>query len=140
MADYILNVVPGDATQRERARGLLRLGMWPVSGDERHGSALDAGDRVLVYLGAPAREFIGRAEVATAVHAWTAPERTAYPGDSPGGVSLASVEEWHPAVAMEAVLSRLARNPAARADFESRVVLISALEYETVLAVRAADV
>jgi hypothetical protein len=108
--------------------------MWGVDGDERHRSALAPGDLILVYLGAPERKFIGRAELASAVHDWTPAEAQAYPGDSPGGVLLAQVEEWDPPVPISTVLSQI-DSTEARADFEAGVVRITASEYETALAV-----
>jgi hypothetical protein len=138
---YILNSVPGDAAHRtalhEREVGFLRVGMWGIDADEPHRDALAAGDRVLIYLGAPTREFIGRAELASAVHAWTPSEARVYPGDSSSGVLLAQVEEWDPPVPMNIVLSRLDPAANAKADFEAGVVRITAHEYETVLAVAA---
>jgi hypothetical protein len=112
--------------------------MWGIDADESHRDALAAGDLVLVYLGAPDREFIGRAELASAVHDWTPSEAQVYPGDSPSGVSLAQVEEWDPPVPMNAVLSQIDPAENARADFETGVVRITANEYETALAVAAA--
>ena len=49
---------------REQATEFVRVRMWGVDADERHRNALAAGDLVLVYLGAPERKFIGRAELA----------------------------------------------------------------------------
>ena len=60
-----------------------------------------------------------------------------YPGDSPGGVLLAQVEEWEPPVPMSAVLSQIDPAENARAEFEAGVVRITAGEYETALAVAA---
>ncbi len=60
-----------------------------------------------------------------------------YPGDSPGGVLLAQVEEWDPPVPMSTVLSQIDPAENARADFEVGVVRITANEYETALAVAA---
>jgi len=108
--------------------------MWGIDADERHRNALAAGDLILVYLGAPERKFIGRAELASAVHDWT-PSEAVYPGDSPGGVLLAQVEEWDPPVPMSTVLSQIDPAENARADFEAGVVRITANEYETALAV-----
>jgi hypothetical protein len=122
---------------REQATGLLRVGMWGIDADERHRNALAAGDLILVYLGAPERRFIGRAELASAVHDWTLSEAQVYPGDSPGGVMLAQVEEWDPPVPMSRVLSHIDPAQNARADFEAGVVRITANEYETALAVAA---
>ena len=111
--------------------------MWGIDAGERHRSALAAGDLVLIYLGAPAREFIGRAELASAVHDWTASEAEVYPGDSPSGVLLTAVEDWNPPVPMNAVLSQIGPGEKAKADFEWGVVRITAHEYETALAVAA---
>ena len=113
----------------------LRVGMWGVDTDESHADALAAGDLVLIYLGAPDRVFIARAELASAVHRWTPSEAHAYPTESASGVVLTRVEEWDPPVAMSVVLSRL--GPSAKADFDERVVRIVAHEYETVVAVAA---
>jgi hypothetical protein len=48
--------------------------MWGIDADERHRNTLGPGDLILIYLGAPVREFIGRAELASAVHDWTPSE------------------------------------------------------------------
>ena len=140
MAHYLFNFVNGEAAERparEQAAGLLRAGMWGVDADEPHRDALAAGDLVLVYLGAPEREFIGRAELASAVHDWAPSEAQMCPGDSRSGVSLAQSEEWDPPVPMNAVLSQLDPVGSARADFETGVVRITANEFETALAVAA---
>jgi hypothetical protein len=121
VAYYILNVADAD---RERAAELLRAGKWGVDADELHGEALGAGDLALVYLGAPRREFIGRAELAS-------------PVDAARGVLLTHVEEWDPPVLMDVVLSRLDPSAKARADFDTGVVRITEHEYETVLALAA---
>jgi len=141
VAHYIFNVVRGDAAKRsalrEQAAGFLRLRMWGIEADERHRDALATGDLVLIYLGAPERGFIGRAELASAAHDWTPSEAEAYPGDSPSGVLLAQVEEWDPPVPMSAVLSQIDPAENAKAEFEAGVVRITASEYETALAVAA---
>jgi hypothetical protein len=79
MAHYLFNFSDGD---RGQATGLLRAKMWGVGRNERHRDALAPGDLALIYLSAPEAEFIGRAELATAVHEWTPSEAAAYPGDS----------------------------------------------------------
>ena len=141
MAHYLFNSVKGDAANgpelREQVAGLLRVRMWGVDADEPHRDALALGDLVLVYLGAPVREFIGRAELASAVHDWTPSEAQVYPGDSPGGVLLAQVEDWDPPVPMETVLAQIDPSEKAKADFQAGVVRITAHEYETALAVAA---
>jgi hypothetical protein len=126
-----------NAVSRDEAAGSLQVGMWGVDAGESHRDALAAGDLALVYLAAPERTFIARAELASAVHAWTPSEAEAYPGDSPGGVLLARVEEWDPPVPMSTVLSQMDPADKARADFETGVVRITAGEYETALAVAA---
>src|SRR5262245_51400121 len=104
MAHYLFNVFDGD---REQATALLRAKMWGVDRDERHRDALGPGDLALIYLSAPEAEFIGRAVLATTVHEWTPSEAVAYPGDSASGVLLAHVDEWDPAVPMDAVVQRI---------------------------------
>ena len=139
MAHYLFNSVEGAAkgpALRERAAGSLRARMWGVDVGERHRDALAPGDLVLIYLGAPEREFIGRAELASAVREWTPSEAQVYPGDSSSGVMLAQVEEWDPPVPMSAVLSQI-DSAEAKADFQAGVVLITAGEFETALAVAA---
>jgi hypothetical protein len=141
VAHYLFNFVRVDAAPgpalREEAAGLLRVGMWGIDAGEPHRDALAAGDLVLIYLAAPERKFIGRAELASAAHDWTPSEAQEYPGDSPGGVSLARVEDWDPPVPMSTVLSQIDPSKNARADFEVGVVRITASEYETALAVAA---
>jgi hypothetical protein len=143
MAHYLFNVVNAHAmgtTLREQTAGFLRVRMWGIDVDEVHGDALAPGDLVLLYLGAPDREFIGRAELASAIHDWTPSEARVYPGDSPGGVLLAEVDEWDPPVPMSAVLSQIDPAENAKADFQAGVVRITANEYETALAVAASRV
>ena len=141
MAHYLFNLVGRDAATgaapREQAAGFLRARMWGIDADERHRDALAPGDLVLLYLGAPDREFIGRAVLASAVHDWTPSEARVYPGDSPAGVLLAEVEEWDPPVPMNTVLSEIDPAEKAKADFQAGVVRITAGEYETALAVAA---
>jgi len=141
VAHYLFNFLKGDRTQEsalpEQAAGLLRVRMWGIDADEPHRNALASGDLILIYLAAPQREFIGRAELASAVHDWTPSEAQVYPGDSPSGVLLAQVEEWHPPVPMKTVLSQIDPPGNAKADFQAGVVRITAHEFEIALAVAA---
>ena len=130
---YIFNFTGGAA----RALGLLRAGMWDVGRAEPHRDSLESGDLALIYLAAPERKFIARAELASRVHDWTVSEAQRYPGDLPGGVLLADFEEWEPPVPVDSVLSRIDRSAGARGDFEAGVVRITADEYGTALAVAA---
>jgi hypothetical protein len=75
MAHYLLNFSDGD---REQAAALLDVKMWGIGGDERHRDELAPGDVALIYV-ATVGEFIGRAELATAVHEWTPSEAQRYP-------------------------------------------------------------
>jgi hypothetical protein len=139
MAHYLFNFSNGD---REQAAALLQAKMWGIGSEERHRDALAPGDLALIYLATTEGEFIGRTELATAVHDWTPTEAEAYPGDSPSGVLLSHVEEWDPAVPMDTVVPRIdptASNPRVQANatagFQTGVVRITADEYETVLVI-----
>lgn len=134
MAHYLFNHA-FDHAHEEPASELLGVGMWGVAEGEPHRDALAPGDLVLIYLAAPARVFLGQAEIATAVHDWTPAEAKAYPGDSPSGVLLGSVDEWHPPVPMEDVLAQIDPSENARADFDVGVVRITDTEYAAALAV-----
>lgn len=114
MARYILNCTVEDAATR------MHAATWPVDADEPHGAALAAGDLALVYAAAPAREFVGRVEIASAIDA--------------GAVRLAHAEEWDPPVPMDVVLASLDASAKAKADFGAGVVRITEHEYDTVLA------
>jgi hypothetical protein len=137
MPQYLFNFADGD---REQASLLLRARMWGIGRQERYRDALAPGDLALIYLPAPEAEFIGRAELATAVHDWSASEAEAYPGDSPSGVLLSHVEEWDPAVSMATVVQRIdptASNPLvqenAATGFRTGVSRITDGEYENAL-------
>jgi hypothetical protein len=111
--------------------------MWGLGPDQPHRDALTPGDLVLIYLAAPEREFIGRAQLASAARDWTPAEAQSYPGDVRGGVMLSRVEEWNPPVPVDAVLAQIDPAENARADFEAGVVRITAGEYQAALAVSA---
>jgi hypothetical protein len=137
MEHFLFNFSEGD---RQQVSVLLGAKMWGVGRDERHRDALAPGDLVLIYLAVEA-EFIGRAEVATAVHDWSPPEAEAYPGDSSSGVLLSHVENWDPAVPMDTVVQRIdptGSSPRVQANaadgFQYGVVRIDDFEYESALA------
>jgi hypothetical protein len=138
MTYYVFNFSTGD---RAEAASLLRAKMWGIGRDEEHRDDLAPGDLCLIYVVAPERVFIGRAELGTAVHEWTPSETGASPGDWPSGVVLSHVEEWHPIVPMDAAAQRIdpsASNPLVQANaaagFRMGVVRITRDEYEAVLA------
>jgi hypothetical protein len=137
MAHYLFNFSDGDG---ELAAALLGAKMWAIGDGERHRNELAPGDTALIYV-ATAGEFIGRAELATEVHAWTPSESDAYPGDSPSGVLLSHVERWDPVVTMEAVVQRIdptGSNPYVQTNaaqgFPMDAVRITVDEYEAALA------
>lgn len=111
--------------------------MWGLSANERHRDVLAPGDLILIYLGAPEREFIGRAEVASAARDWTPAEARMYPGDSQSGILLTRVAEWRPPVPVAAVLKQIDPAENARADFEAGVVRITHNEYQAALTASA---
>ena len=132
---------PGKGSSpRERATRLLRVRMWGLSADEPHRFTLASGDLILIYLGAPDRVFVGRAELASMARDWTQAEAQVYPGDSRSGVVLTRVEEWNPPVPVVAVLARIDPAENARADFEAGVVRITPHEYQAAVAVSAGTV
>ncbi len=141
VAHYLFNSVTGDEAEgpalREQVAGFMAVSMWGIEPDEPHRDSLAPGDLVLIYLGAPERVFVGRAELASAVHEWTPSEARLYPGDPQSGVLLAQVDEWDPPVPMTTVLSKIDPSEKAKADFAAGVVRITAHEYETALAVAA---
>jgi len=117
--------------------------MWGIGADERDRHALAPGDVALIFVTTPEREFIGRVELATEVHEWTPEEAGSYPGDASGGVLLAGVERWDPAVSMETVVARIdpaGSNPIVQSNaahgFPRGVVGITADEYEAAMALR----
>jgi hypothetical protein len=139
MGHFLFNLVQGDEASgtppHELAAASLAVGMWGVVADEPHRDALAPGDGVLIYLGAPDRVFIGRAELASAAHDWTPSEAHEYPADAPGGVLLTHVEEWDPPVPMAAVLAEIGPSEKTKADFEQGVVGITDGEYDAALTV-----
>jgi hypothetical protein len=141
VAHYLFNFAKRDARSglglHEQAAGFLGVAAWGIASDEAHRNALAPGDLILIYIGAPEREFMGRAQLASAVHEWTPSEARMYPGDCVDGVALAQVEQWVPPVPVDAVLSRIDPTENAQADFQTGVVRITAHEYETALAVAA---
>jgi hypothetical protein len=141
MAFYLFNFSTAQAAEarppREHATELLRAEVWGIDPDTPHRDALSPGDLVLLYVAAPDRVFIGRAQLASPVRVLTSTETHAYRGDLRRGVVLSQVEEWDPPVPMETVLARVDPAENARADFPVGVVRITPHEYETAVAVAA---
>jgi hypothetical protein len=126
VAHYLFNFLHGDAANGSAPRALvaerLAARMWGVGADEPHREALAPGDLVLFYVGAPERVFVGRADLASAVHDWTPSEAQTNPGDASGGVLLTRAEGWDPPLPMQTVLSHIDPAENAKADFQVGVV------------------
>jgi Type I restriction enzyme R protein N terminus (HSDR_N) len=115
--------------------------MWGIGAKTPNRLSLAPGDRVLIYVGAPEYEFIGHAELGSAVHEWTPQEAAQYPGSFEGGVVFSQAEGWVHPVPMKSVLPQLAlkeTNPGAH--FFSGVVRVTKEDYETVVAIGAGKV
>jgi hypothetical protein len=144
VAEYLFNLSSGDHAE---ASALLEAALWGVGDDEPHRDELAAGDLVLLYVASTEGAFIGRAELATPVHAWPPAEADSYPGGTSSGgvlpssgVVLSHIERWDRAVPMAAVVRRVdptGSNPLvqanARAGFPTGVVRITRDEYEAAL-------
>jgi hypothetical protein len=145
MGHYLFNFSKKGAAKgkslREQAGELLSVRMWGIGAKTPNRSSLAPGDRVLIYVGAPEYEFIGCAELGSAVHTFTQEESVRYPGSFDGGVLFSQIEAWVHPVPIKSVLSRLLlkeTNPGAQ--FFSGVVRITNEDYQTVVSVGAADV
>ena len=136
MAFWVFNVLPHHVPPydaRARAVEQLQARRWAIGADEPHRDALSAGDRVLIYLAAPARVFIAQAELASSVRPLMPdqPETTQLHG--PRGVLLDQVDWWDPPVRMDAVLARIDPANKAKADFDHDVVAITPDEFKAAL-------
>lgn len=142
MAFYLFNFSRKGAakgkTLREQAAELLHVGLWGIGAKTPNRNALAAGDRVLIYVGAPEYEFVGHAELASATHEWTPDERATYPGAFDSGVAFAQAFEWERPVPIKAVLAQLAlaeTNPGAH--FFSGVVRVKQQDFDLACATGA---
>ncbi len=136
MAFWLFNCVRSDSAASrvaERVDALLQAGAWGVAHDEPHRDSLAVGDFVLVYLGAPDRVFVARAELASSVQLGAPEDIGTFPPGS-GRVRLVHVDRWDPPVPMAAVLSRIDPASRAKADFDKGVVGITRHEFEAALA------
>jgi hypothetical protein len=139
VASYLFNFSRKGAakgrTLREQAAELLEVKLWGIGAKTPNRNSLATGDRVLIYVGAPEYEFVGRAELASPTHEWSAAEAATYSGSFDSGVAFGRAEVWPHPVPMKSVLPQLAlreSNPGAR--FFSGVVRITQEDYETVVA------
>jgi len=104
--------------------------MWGIGAKTPNRRSIAPGDRVLIYVGAPEREFIGSTELGSATHEWTPEEAARYPGDWEGGVLLVQANVWPHPVPIKSILSQLVlaeKNPGAR--FFAGVVNLTKEDY-----------
>ena len=86
-----------------QARQLLEVQLWGVPPTAQARDKLAAGDRVLVFVGAPERVFIGDATIASGYHTWTPDEAATYPGTFEAGIVLANAGIWQKPVRLSNV-------------------------------------
>ena len=108
--------------------------MWHIGADEPHRDALSAGDQVLIYLVAPARVLIARAELASSLRPLVPDQPSPAQPGRPSGVLLGQIDWWDPPVEMDAVLARIDPANRAKADFDHGVVGITRHEFEAAVA------
>ena len=141
MAFWLFNRVASDTPASrlaEQVGELLDDGKWDVGRHEPHADSLAPGDLVLIYLGAPSRVFVARAQLDSAMSQLPPGGPGSHASSGPRmGVRLVRVDRWDPPVPMEAVLSRIDPASRAKADFDKGVVGISRHEFEAALAAAA---
>lgn len=144
MAHYVFNFTRRNAARdrplREQAAELLELGLWGIGERTPNRDLLRDGDRVLVFVGAPEREFIGHAVLSSGTHAWSRDEAARYPGTWTGGVAFSEVDVWQHPLALDAVWSRTtaaANNP--KALFMAGIQAVRAEDFDLIVASRPGD-
>jgi predicted type IV restriction endonuclease len=143
VAYYLFNYTRKGADKsrslREQAAQLLDARLWGIGDKTQHRNSLAAGDRIVAYVGAPERSFIGHATLASGVHTWTSDEARRYPGAWSAGVAFSDATVWQNPVALASVwrdLPSSESNPAAH--FFGGVVRIKEADFERLLAEREA--
>ena len=100
MATWLLNFVKGGTPQKKQltaqARSLLEIGLWGIPSKSPAAQKLKAEDRVIAYVGAPERVYIGDAVISQDFHTWSAKEAAGYSlaGTFDAGISLKDVVIW----------------------------------------------
>lgn len=98
--NFTISATPRKTGLARQARDLLRAGLWgvPLRGQLR--PAL--GDRVIAYVGAPERLFIGDAVVDGAFHVWSESEAARFPPHLlfDQGLSLRDAQVWSLSVSL----------------------------------------
>lgn len=142
MAYFLFNFTRKGAekgvTLREQATELLNLRLWGIGEKTPNRDRLSPGDRVLAYVGAPERLFVGHGTLSSPVHDWTPEEGLVYPEHLWGnGVAFGHTEAWDDPVPLKSVwpdMPASAKNP--EAHFFAGVMQIKRKDYELVLAQR----
>src|SRR4051794_34531646 len=124
MTHWILNFTRGGTKLKklmpEQAQKLLEIGLWGIPETAQARRSLAPGDRVLVYVGAPDRIFIGDATIASGWHEWTKAEgqdeatQYAEAGTFGAGIALSNCRIWDTPVELGQVWPRTqgaSRNP-----------------------------
>jgi len=100
VAYWILNFTKGGAKVKkqmpQQVVNLLQAGLWGVPPTAQSKGKLAPGDRVVAYVGAPDRVFIGEATISSGWHEWTTDEAARYPMTSAfgAGIALADAKVW----------------------------------------------
>jgi hypothetical protein len=125
-------------TLREQAAGLLDLRLWGIGAKTPNRDRLSAGDRILAFVGAPERLFVGHGILSSGVHDWSPEEGRIYPEHLwRTGVAFSQTEVWDEPVPLKSVWPNMpssAKNP--EAHFFAGVMQVRQKDYETVLAER----
>lgn len=138
MAYYIFNFTKSGAQKgrplAEQAARLLDAKLWGIGSKTPNKDRLAAGDRILAYVGAPERLFIGEGTLSSGSHPWTPDESRGYPGDWSAGVSFGDADVWERPVPIKDAwpsMSGFDTNP--KAQFFAGVVQIKQHDYELVV-------
>lgn len=109
VADWILNFTKGGVKHKKQlsaqARELLGIGLWGIPTTAQARGKIAVGDRLLVYVGAPERVFVGHATVAAGWHEWSSEEAAQYPLTSTfaAGIALDEAVAWPKPVPLASV-------------------------------------
>lgn len=114
MATWLLNFVKAGTPQKKQltaqARSLLEVGLWGIPPASPATQKLKSGDRVIAYVGAPEKVFIGDAVIDEAYHAWTVEEAARYKITKTfdAGISLKEAKVWDRPVPLKDIWPTLA--------------------------------
>lgn len=114
MSTWLLNFVKAGTPQKKQltaqARSLLDVGLWGIPSTSPAARKLKSGDRVIAYVGAPEKVFIGDAVIDDAYHAWTPEEAARYKITKTfdAGISLKEAVVWDKPVPLKDIWPTLA--------------------------------